>query len=168
MQIKFNGMLTFLSENIKQGELLNEFVVVDSDLHEINSNDIKGIKLYLTLPSVDTPVCSLELSKFIQLLKNVDITIVSISMDLPFALNRWCQNNASDHVLTTSDFRYKDFADVSGLMMHEIGLFSRSVLLVDEHNIVRYIEIVDDVTHEPTYELVHRQITKLLKKNQEN
>lgn len=161
MKVKFNGALTPLSNMIKVEDHLDPFVVVDSDMNEIRSEDLKGIKLYLTVPSVDTSVCSLELTKFISLLKNEKITVLSISMDLPFALNRWCQSHASDNVITVSDFRYHDFSDSSGLLMPEIGLFSRSVILVDENDLVRYIEIVEDVSKEPDYDQVLTQIKRI-------
>ncbi len=158
MQVKFNGVLTPLSAPIHVKDRIDEFVVVDQDMNEIKSTQLTGKKLYLTLPSVDTSVCSLELSKFVELVKDFDITVLAISMDLPFALNRWCQDHASGNVVAVSDFRYHDFADVSGLFMPSIGLFSRSVLLVDEHDIVQYMEIVDDVSQEPDYEEVVRII----------
>ena len=161
MKVKFKGELTALSENIKEKDRLGEFVVVDSKMNEIRSEDLKGIKLYLTVPSVDTSVCSIELSKFIELLKDEDIAVLSISMDLPFALDRWCQSHVSEKVTAASDFRYHDFADASGLLMPEIGLFSRSVILTDENNIVRYLEIVEDVSNEPDYQKVLDHIKEL-------
>lgn len=161
MKVKFKGELTPLSENIKETDLLGEFVVVDSKLNEIRSEDLKGIKLYLTVPSVDTSVCSIELAKFIELLKDEDITVLAVSMDLPFALDRWCQSHVSENVVAASDFRYHDFADASGLLMPEIGLFSRSVMLTDENNIVRYLEIVENVSDEPNYRKALDQIKAL-------
>ncbi len=164
MRVKFKGEYTPLSENIKEKDHLGEYTVVDSKMNEIKSDDLKGIKIILTVPSVDTSVCSRELAKFIDILKNETITILSVSMDLPFALDRWCQSHASENIVTASDFRYHDFADASGLLMPEIGLFSRSVLLVDENDMVRYLEIVEDVSNEPDYEKVMEQL-QLLKKS---
>lgn len=163
MDVLFKSKRTPLSEVITRNETLNEFTVVDSQMNEIKSQNLSGIKLYLTLPSVDTRVCSLELSRFIEYLKDEDIIVLSISMDLPFALSRWCQNHTSDRLIVTSDFRYHDFADASGCFMPQIGLFARSVILVDEKNLVRYIEIVDDVSNEVNYQEVMNQI-KMLKK----
>ncbi len=164
MKVKFKGEYTPLSENIKEKDHLGEFIVVDSNMNEIKSNDLKGIKIILTVPSVDTSVCSRELAHFIDLLKDEEITFLSVSMDLPFALDRWCQSHAAENIIAASDFRYHDFADVSGLIMPEIGLFSRSVLLVDENNIVRYLEIVEDVSNEPDYEKVMNQLQSLKKR----
>lgn len=129
-------------------------------MNEINSKTIKGNKLILTVPSVDTRVCSLELSKFIELLKDEEIQVITISMDLPFALDRWCQANAN-HMIVASDFRYRDFTDKVGFMMHEIGLFARSLILVDDLNHVRYLEVTNNVHEEPNYQKVIQEIKKL-------
>lgn len=161
MQVKFINEMTPLSDVIKVKDLVSPFVVVNEEMNEVNSLDLKGMKLYLTLPSVDTPVCSLELSKFIQLLKDEDITVLAISMDLPFALSRWCQSHASEKVIVASDFRYHDFSDASGLLMPAIGLFSRSVMIVNEENVVEYVEVVEDVSQEPDYDQVLAEIKRL-------
>lgn len=162
MNIKFKNEITSIASVIQINEAMPPFIVVDSKMNEIKSDDVSGMKLILTLPSVDTSVCSLELAKFIELLKDKPIHILSISMDLPFALDRWCQRNAADNLIAASDFRYHGFAGSSGLLMREIGLFSRSVLLIDSENKVRYLEIVEDVSNEPNYQKALEEIEKLL------
>ena len=65
MEVLFKNKKTPVNIQIKENELLNDFVVVDSNMNEVNTKDIKGNKLILTVPSVDTRVCSIELSKFV-------------------------------------------------------------------------------------------------------
>ncbi len=158
MEVLFKNKKTIV--NIKMNDYLNDFVVVDSNMNEIDSKTIKGNKLILTIPSIDTRVCSIELAKFIELLKNEDIQVITVSMDLPFALERWCQIN-HNHMIVTSDFRYHDFASKIGFMMPEIGLFARSLILVDDTNHVRYVEVVENVHNEPDYQKVLEEIKKL-------
>lgn len=162
MQVKFKGEYTPVDVNVSVNDRMKDFVVVDSKMNEIRSYELKGIKLILSVPSVDTSVCSMELSKFVEYIQDQDVTLISISQDLPFALDRWCQANRSDKIIAASDFRYHDFERVSGLLMKKIGLFSRSVLIVDENNKIRYLEIVEDVSCEPNYEKVIQQL-KMLK-----
>ena len=70
----------------------------------------KGKKIILAVPSVDTGVCNLELEKFMEYMKGRDdVQVISVSMDLPFALDRWCQAHKGN-VLTTSDYKERDFA----------------------------------------------------------
>lgn len=160
MEVLFKNKKTPVNIQIKENELLNDFVVVDSNMNEVNTKDIKGNKLILTVPSVDTRVCSIELSKFIELLKDEEIQVISISMDLPFALDRWCQANAN-HMIVASDFRYRDFANKIGFMMPEIGLFARGVVLVDSNGIIQYIELVENVHNEPNYQKIIQEIKQL-------
>lgn len=159
MNILFRDHQYTIQNKLEQNTFLDNFTVVDSNFNEIHLQDIKGKKIILTVPSVDTKVCSLELGKFIHLLKEYDVTLLSISMDLPFALDRWCQNN-SDQIIATSDFRYHDFKKLSGLFIKEIGLFVRSVILLNENNQVEYIEVVENTHTEPNYEQVLAHIKR--------
>lgn len=163
MQIKFNNQKIELNHLIQEKEELRGFVVVDQHMNEIHSSDIKGIKIYLTLPSVDTSVCSLELTKFIKLLEKEEVTLISVSMDLPFALKRWCQVNASEGLIATSDFRYHAFSGATHTLMKEIGLFARSVILVDEMDCIQYLKVVEDVGKEPDYNQVLKQLKRMKK-----
>lgn len=160
MEVLFKNKKTPVNIQIKENELMKNFIVVDSNMNEVNTKDIKGNKLILTVPSVDTGVCSLELSKFIELLKNEDIQVITISMDLPFALDRWCQAHAN-RMIVASDFRYRDFSNKIGFIMPEIGLFARGVILVDSNGVIQYIELVENVHNEPNYQKILEDISKL-------
>ena len=159
MNILFREQNYAIQEKIQKNTYIDNFTVVDSNFNEIQFKDIKGKKVILTVPSVDTKVCSLELGKFIHLLQDYDVTLVSVSMDLPFALDRWCQNN-SQQIIATSDFRYHDFKNKSGLFMKEIGLFVRSVMIENEQDQVEYIEIVENTHTEPNYDNVLEQLKR--------
>ena len=152
MKVLFRNKDEELNVLLKENDVLSDFKVVDSNLEEVNLYSIQGKKIILSVPSVDTGVCSLELSKFIHFIEELDVKLISVSMDLPFALRRWCQNN-SENILATSDFRYHDFSKVTGLLMKN-GLFSRSVLLLDKNNKIVYLEIVENTHSEPNYQQV--------------
>ena len=152
MKVLFKNKDEELNVLIHENEVLDNFVVVDSNLNEVYLYDIKGKKIVLSVPSVDTGVCSLELSKFIHFLEELDVKLISVSMDLPFALRRWCENN-SENIIATSDFRYHDFNKKTGLLMKN-GLFARSVILLDENNNIIYKEIVENTHSEPNYNQV--------------
>lgn len=156
MKVLFRNKDEELKVLLKENDKMNNFRVVDSNLEEVNLYNIKGKKILLSIPSVDTGVCSIELSKFIHFVEELDVKLISVSMDLPFALNRWCQNN-SENILATSDFRYHDFSKKTGLLMNN-GLFARSVILLDENNNIDYLEIVENTHSEPNYKNVIERI----------
>jgi len=55
-------------------------------------------------------------------------------------------------VTTVSDHKDASFGLAYGVLIKELRLLARSVFVVDEHDIVRYAEVVPEVTHEPSYE----------------
>ena len=82
MNILFREQNYAIQEKIQKNTYIDNFTVVDSNFNEIQFKDIKGKKVILTVPSVDTKVCSLELGKFIHLLQDYDVTLVSVSTKL--------------------------------------------------------------------------------------
>lgn len=143
---------------------LPKFSVVKNDLTEITREDTKGVRIFLSVPSLDTGVCSMEVAKFMEYLKEYpEVTCYAVSMDLPFALERWCQAKGNDNVVTTSDYKYQSFGQQTGTIIEELNLLTRAIFVVDEHNVIQYIEYVSEVTNEPNYEAVLKTIAELTK-----
>lgn len=156
--VKFVGKPVTLEGNqLKVGEMMPDFTVVNTDLEDVRPMEKKGRKIILSLPSVDTPVCSLEMEKFVNFAQNIkDVDIVSVSEDLPFALARWSKEHDNKQILTTSDFKQDEFARMTGTRMEENGLLCRAAFVTDEDGKLVYVEYVDDVTFEPDYELIYK------------
>ncbi len=112
-------------------------------------------KLFITVPSVDTPVCSMESKKFSEKLKALDASDVAVyvaSADLPFAQNRWCGAEGVDNLTMVSDYKDGDLGRAWGLRVKEMGLLARAVYVVDKSDKVTYREIVSDIAGEPDYD----------------
>jgi thiol peroxidase len=158
MEIKFKGSTIKTNGSFpKVGDKLPEMKLVKTDLSELNTNDLKGKKVIFNIfPSVDTSVCGLQLNTFASKLKDRDdVALVFTSMDLPFALNRFCATEGIVNAVTTSDFRYRD-AEKLGTLMEDgplSGLHARGVIVTDEHLVVQYTELVQEVTNEPDYKV---------------
>jgi thiol peroxidase len=73
-------------------------------------------------------------------------------MDLPFAQQRWCGAANVENVQTLSDHLNAEFGTAYGILIKELRLLARTVFVVDKEGIIRYIDIVDEVTNEPDYE----------------
>jgi|SRR5690554_108808 len=157
MGLKFKGTAIKTNGNFpKVGDTLPEMKLVKTDLSELNTNDLKGKKVVFNIfPSVDTAVCAMQLSKFADHLKDrEDVALVFTSLDLPFAFSRFCSAEGIDNAVTASDFRYRD-ADKLGVVMQGgplSGLHARGVIVTDENLIIKYSELVEEVTDEPNYE----------------
>jgi thiol peroxidase len=105
------------------------------------------------VPSLDTPVCDIETRRFnAEAAKIPDLTVLTISMDLPFAQARWCGAAGIDKVMTLSDHRDASFGTNYGVLIKELRLLARAVFVIDENDVVRYAEVVPEVTNHPDYD----------------
>lgn len=154
MNVKFQGNQVTLEGNIvKVGDIAPDFIVIDNGLNQVAAKDFKGKRVYVSVPSIDTQVCDIEVRKFNQeAAKLKDTKIYTISMDLPFAQARWCGNAGIEAVKTLSDFKDRSFGKEFGTYIKELGLLTRAVFVVDENNKVTYVEYCEEVTSEPNYE----------------
>lgn len=161
--ITFQGKEVHLRhKRLNVNDTLPSFTIVKNDLSEIKSDDTKGIRVFLSVTSLDTGVCSMEVAKFMQYFQgDQKLTCYAISMDLPFALDRWCQAKENDNIITTSDYKYQSFGQLTGTIIDELNLLTRAVFVVDENNILQYVEYVSEITNEPDYDAVLNKIAQL-------
>jgi thiol peroxidase len=107
-------------------------------------------------PSIDTGVCAASERKFNTEASSLENTvIVSISKDLPFALNRFCSAEGLKNVIPTSELRNSSFSDAYGVKIVDgplAGVLSRAVVVINEKGNVVYTEQVPEITQEPNYE----------------
>ena len=161
MKVTFQGNpITLKGNQIKVGDDAPDFTLVDNDLNSFKLSDTKGKRVFLTVPSLDTPVCDMEIRKFNEEATKLGehISVYAISMDLPFAQVRWCGNAGIDKVKTLSDYKQKSFGKKYGTLIEEFGFLTRAVFIVDENNKVTYVEYCKDVINEPNYEEALRAV----------
>ncbi len=159
------GPLTLAGTEIKTGDKAPDFRVLDSDLNEAGLKDFEGkIKIISVTPSLDTPVCDFQARTFNAEAANLpsDILILNISMDLPFAISRFCANAGIDKVKAFSDHREASFGNAYGVLIKELRLLARAVFILDSKDVVRYIEIVPEVTNQPDYEKMLGELKKIV------
>ena len=161
MNITFQGnQVSLAGKQLAVGDQLPDFRLIKNDLSEIGKE--QGKRIYLSVPSLDTGVCSMEVAKFVEYMKGYqDVVCYSVSMDLPFALDRWCQAKENDQVVTASDYKYHEFAKATGTLVEELGLLTRAVFVVDEQDIVRYVDYVTEITNEPSYDAILNAVAAL-------
>jgi len=154
--VTFRGNpLTLLGPDLQVGEKAPDFRVVDTDLNPVTLKDFAGKVLLISVtPSLDTPVCDLQGRKFNELAANLseDVVVVNISVDLPFAQKRWCGANNIDRIKVLSDYQERDFGLKYGVLIKELKLLARSVWIIDKDGVIRYKQIVPEVTNEPNYD----------------
>lgn len=146
------------------GEKAPAFSLVGQDLKEYTLSSFGNTKKLLSIfPSFDTPVCSKAMHEFYTLCQeHSKLTILNISMDLPFAAKRYCLENALEKSITLSAFR-SDFGQQYGVKMIDgplKGLLARAVIGLDEEGRVIYAELVSEITHEPNYQAAFEAISQ--------
>jgi thiol peroxidase len=147
--------MTLVGLKLKVGDRARDVRLTGIDLSPIlplATSEGKA-RLFMTLPSIDTPVCSIEAKKFSEAIQELGQTVAVfvVSADLPFAQQRWCQTEGIQNLTLLSDYRDMDFARNWGLLINEMGLLARAVYVVDENRIVTHCEIVPEITTEPNY-----------------
>lgn len=145
--------LTLLGNEVRVGQPAPDAALVANDLSEVKLSSFKGKKILLSvIPSIDTPVCEIQTKRFNQEADNLgEIVILTVSMDLPFAQKRWCGATHSTKIKTLSDYREASFGQNWGLLIKGLRLLARAVFIIDENGIVRYKQIVPEITKEPNY-----------------
>lgn len=165
MDITFGGNKVNLEgKEIKVGDMAPEFKAVKRDLSEFNSADLNGkIVVYSVAPSIDTPVCAIQATTFNEEATKLsdDVKIVTVTVDLPFAQDRFCSVKGIENADIVSDYNYREFGEKYGFMIKEFKLLARGVVIVDRDGKVAYVEYVPEVTNEVNFEKALEEVKKL-------
>jgi thiol peroxidase len=156
--------LTLVGNQVKVGYAAPDFVVIDNNLAPVRFSSYRGKTCIISsVPSLDTPVCDTETRKFNGEASRLgpQISMLTISMDLPFAQKRWCGAAGVEKVQTLSDHRDASFGTAYGVLIKELRLLARAVFLVDQKGILRYVQLVKEVTTEPDYQAIWDALKKM-------
>ena len=150
--------VTLLGPNLKPGDKAPDFQCVAQDLSTVTLASSAGkARLFLSVPSLDTPVCSTETIHFNRELAGTGdrAQVYVISMDLPFAQKRFCGAENVENIQTLSDFRDRSFGRAYGVLIKDgplAGILARALFVVDANNTIRYAQIVPEIAQEPNYD----------------
>ena len=138
--------VTIVGKELKVGDKIKEVpLVVNSKLDEKNIFEDKNIKVIYTAPSLDTKVCSLQTKQLNEAAKKYpNVKFYSVTVDTPFAQERFCIANEINGLKAVSDFKYHQFGLQNGFFVKEKGLLTRALTILDENNNVKYIEYVPE------------------------
>jgi thioredoxin-dependent peroxiredoxin len=157
--------ITLEGNGLKVGDKAPEFSVLDGKLTSVGLRDFAGkLKVISVTPSLDTPVCDTQARRFNQEAGNLpaDIVVMNISMDLPFAISRFCTTAGIDKVKAFSDHRDASFGVAYGVLVKGLRLLARAIFVLDKDDTIKYVEIVPEVTNQPDYEKALAAVKKLL------
>ena len=141
----------------KIGSKAPNFTLVDKALADVTLETFAGKRKVLNIfPSVDTPTCAASVRSFNERAASLNNTVVlNISADLPFAQTRFCAAEGIENVVNLSSMRGRDFLMNYGVLLFTsklAGLCARAVIVLDENNVVKHVELVPEIANEPNYD----------------
>jgi thiol peroxidase len=151
--VTFKGNpLPLSGKAIKVGEPMPSITLTGAGLAPVNIADGKGkVRIINVVPSLDTPVCDAQTHELVEkdpaLASSVEL--VTVSMDLPFAQARWAKAAKAKNMTFLSDYKTADFGNGTGLLIQPLHLLARTVIVTDKEGIVRYMQVVPEITELP-------------------
>ncbi len=156
LEMKLHGELPAV------GTAAPELDLVGQDLQPIKLADFKGQRVVLNIfPSLDTDVCAASVRRFnVEAASLPNAKVICVSKDLPFAAARFCSVNGIENVMTGSGFR-SQFGDRYGVRIEDgplQDLYARALVIIDENGVVKATSLCEQITNEPDYELVKKEL----------
>lgn len=149
---------------LEVGQKLPDFKLVDKDLTPKTLADFDGkIKVFTIVPSVDTGVCDAQTRKFNEMYRNnSEVATITVSMDLPFALSRFCGNAGIENAITLSDYQTAQFGKDFGVLFEGVRLLQRAVVIADKTNTITYVEYMEESGNAVNFDAAAQAVNNLL------
>lgn len=157
--VTFKGNpLTLAGEAVKAGGPAPPFTLhayENGGMQTITNDTVKGKPTVISVvPSLDTPVCQIQTKKFNEQLASYGdkINALTVSLDLPFAMNRFCGAEGIKNLRSASDYMDRNFGKNWGMLIEELAILARGTFILDKDGKVVYAEQVKEVAEEPNYD----------------
>jgi len=156
--ITFKGTpLTLAGNEVKVGQQAPDFKLnyFEGGMKMLTLDELKGKPTILSVvPSLDTAVCAIQTKKFNDQLASMGdkINAVTVSLDLPFAMNRFCGAESIKNMRVGSDYQDRNFGTSYGTLIEELKIECRAVFVLDKNGKVVHAEYVGEVVNEPDYD----------------
>jgi thiol peroxidase len=146
--------LTLIGPELAPGDKAPDFKLVDNSLKDVTLADTGSqVRIISVVPSLDTPVCDAQTKRFNEeAAKLPGVSILTVSMDLPFAQKRWCGAFGIDKIKMLSDHRDGSFGSSYGTLIKDLRIESRAIFVLDKSNTIRHVEYVKEVADFPNYD----------------
>lgn len=141
---------------LKVGDKAPDFKCVDEGMKPVTLSDTNGVRLFSVVPSLDTPVCNIQTKRFATEMNNLGdkVTAYTVSLDLPFAMKRFCGDAQITCLKNLSDTHNHSFGEHFGVLITSlpIPLLCRAIFVVDGSGKITHAEYVPEIATEPNYD----------------
>jgi thiol peroxidase len=166
--VTFKGNpLTLVGDEVKVGGPAPDFDLCayeSGSMNHIRKADLLGKPAFISVvPSLDTPVCQVQTKTFNKRLAALGdkVSALTVSLDLPFAMNRFCGAEDIKAMRSGSDYMDRTFGKNWGVLIDELKILARAVFVLDAQGVVRYAQVVKEVASEPDYDAALSALEKL-------
>lgn len=150
---------------VKAGETLRAVPLAKSDLSLVNIHESQGkVRIINIVPSLDTKVCEQQTHYLSEKNQGLDqqVQLITISVDTPFAQERFAKEAGITNIEFFSDFRGGEFGTAHGLLLEGPHVLARAVMVVDGNNVIRYLQVTPDLGHMPDMDKAFQVARSLL------
>ena len=165
--LTFKGSpVTLVGRVLKIGVMTPNFRLTSTGLKEVRLADFKDrVKVITSFLSLDTPVCDLQVKEFNKRAAGLpgEPVLIGVSKDLPFAQKRFCESFEIKNISVLSDYKTSSFGINYGLLIKEMNLLARAILIIDKSNVIRYLQIVPELTTPPDYDAALSHLEAVIK-----
>ena len=122
------------------------------------------VRLISVVPSIDTSVCDLQTRRMNEEAANLGekVVVLTVSADMPMAQKRWCGAAGVDRVIMLSDRMGLPFGHAYGTAVPQLGIDQRAIIVVDDRDVVRYVEYVPAIGQHPAYDAALAAVRTLI------
>jgi peroxiredoxin len=153
---------------LELGKPAPDFKLVDSDKQTVSLSDLKGKNVVLLFfPAAFTGICTKELCQTrdeMSFYNDLNATVLAISVDLPFTLAKFKEDNNYNFTLL-SDFNKEASTAYDSLFADWIlglkGVSKRASFVIDKDGILRHSEILASAGDYPDFNAIKAVLEKL-------
>ena len=153
---------------IEMGQQAPDFTLYDTEKNKVSLSELKGHNvLILFFPQAFTRVCTKELCSVrdnIGIYNNANARVLGISVDSVYTLAKFKEIQQYNFPLL-SDFN-KDVSAAYGSLydnwkLNMKGVSKRSAFVIDRQGIVRYAEVLENASDEPSFTNIEKILAGL-------
>ncbi len=153
---------------LKVGDKVPVFSLMDTERNEFTNANIEGkITLFLFFPAAFTSTCTTELCSVrddIARYQNLNVQVFGISTDALFTLKKYKEDQQLNFELL-SDFNKevsRSFDSLYEVFKYNMkGVSKRSSIIIDGSGIIQYVEILENASHVPDFNLINQKLEEL-------
>lgn len=151
-----------VGEPLKVGETLPHFKLEDQNGEKVKTADLVGqLMLISVVPDLNTGTCTLQTRHFNQTVDQFEgIQFLTVSTNTVAEQRDWCAAEGVKNLRMLSD-EQESFGYATKLYIPSQGFDARAVYIVDADGVVRYAQIVPEVSEEPDYDDALRVLREL-------